>query len=256
MANFSKSSFGLVELWSLTRFDDKALSEYSESKMFADTRRGVVMLGLVLLLLLVSSAIVYAILGYESIYVYSCLVLAALSIHVAISAHAVEEARILYLLGITLLVVNGVAFVLLAHYSGTFNSALFASVVFLFLVMPLVPWGLREALLIVTLIYALFTLSTLSVQGRFEHETLLILSCADPMAVVEQAAANLRTAPQLLSDDSHWPVQVSVGLVSIQPESGQSLDVIYRQADKALYQAKQTKGQDARSGRVVATVGV
>ncbi len=178
MALLQKTSFELGELWSLTRFDAAELSAYAESMMFADTRKGVVMLGMVSLLLLASSAIVYAILGFAPLYIYSCGVLAALSIHVVISAHAVEEPRVLYLLGITLLVVNGVAFVLLAHYSGTFNTALVASVVFLFLVMPLVPWGLREALLIVTLVYGLFTLSTLSVQGRFETDTLLMLQFA------------------------------------------------------------------------------
>ena len=41
--------------------------------------------------------------------------------------------------------------------------------------MPLVPWGLREALLIILLIYLVFTLSTLSVNGRFSSETLLTL---------------------------------------------------------------------------------
>jgi diguanylate cyclase (GGDEF)-like protein len=82
---------------------------------------------------------------------------------------------VLYLLATTLLVINGLAMVLLAHQMGGFNSALFASVVLLFLVMPLVPWGLREALLIVLLVYAIFTVSTLSVAGRFDTETLLIL---------------------------------------------------------------------------------
>lgn len=67
MAFFKKSSTGLGELWSLTRFDGAALSEYAESMMFTDTRKGVVMLGVVSLLLLVASAIVYAILGYESL---------------------------------------------------------------------------------------------------------------------------------------------------------------------------------------------
>ncbi len=178
MARIDKSTGGLSELWSLTRFDGEELSDYAESMMFADTRKGIVMLGVVSLLLLTASAIVYAVLGYGTLYIYSCAVLAALSIHVVLSAHAVAEPRVLYLLGITLLVVNGVAFVLLAHYSGTFNTALVASVVFLFLVMPLVPWGLREALLIVSLVYGLFTLSTLSVQGRFEMETLLMLQFA------------------------------------------------------------------------------
>ena len=44
-----------------------------------------------------------------------------------------------------------------------------------FLVMPLVPWGFREALLIVALVYLVFTTSTISVVGRFDPQTLWIL---------------------------------------------------------------------------------
>lgn len=77
-----------------------------------------------------------------------------------------------------MLVVNGVAFVLLAQHAGAFNTALFASVILLFLLMPLVPWGLREAAVVVALVYAVFTTSTLSVAGRFDHNTLWMLQFA------------------------------------------------------------------------------
>ncbi len=53
-----------------------------------------------------------------------------------------------------------------------------SSVILLFMVMPLVPWGLREAVLIVVLVYLVFTLSTLSVKGRFDADTLLMLQFA------------------------------------------------------------------------------
>jgi diguanylate cyclase (GGDEF)-like protein len=43
------------------------------------------------------------------------------------------------------------------------------------MVVPLVPWGLREALLAVGIIYLIFTGSTLSVAGRFAHEALWTL---------------------------------------------------------------------------------
>ncbi|MCU7856575.1 MAG: hypothetical protein KZQ79_12945, partial [Candidatus Thiodiazotropha sp. (ex Lucinoma borealis)] len=172
MILLEKSLARLNELWSLTRYEGAELSEYAESLVFQETRKGIVILGLVSLLLLSTSALAYALLGFEALYVYSCVVLAVLSLHVAVSARVVQEINTLYLLGITLLVVNGVAFVLLAHHSGSLNSALFASVILLFLVMPLVPWGVREALLIVLLVYFLFTLSTISVDGRFEKETL------------------------------------------------------------------------------------
>lgn len=146
--------------------------------MFGDTRRGLMTLGVVSMVLLAGSALAYAAFGFDTVYVYSCSVLAALSLHVTASARAVNETRVLYLLGTTLLVVNGVAFVLLAHHAGSLNTALFAAVILLFLVMPLVPWGMKEAALIVLLVYLLFTLSTLSVAGRFDHETLWMLQLA------------------------------------------------------------------------------
>jgi len=178
MASKERTAAGLSELWSMTAFDGAELSSYAQSIVFEDTRKGVVALGLVSLFLLAASALVYALLGYDTIYVYSSSVLAALSFHVSVSARSVKEIRALYLLGMTVLVVNGVAFVLLAHHAGAFNTALFASVILLFLLMPLVPWGLREAAVIVALVYAVFTTSTLSVAGRFDHNTLWMLQFA------------------------------------------------------------------------------
>jgi len=143
--------------------------------MFSDTRKGVFILAVVTLLMLSTATLLYALLHFDSVYIYTCSVLAVFSLHIAISSRTVQEIKVLYLLGITLLIVSGMAFVLLAHQAGAFNSALFGSVILLFLVMPLVPWGLREALLIVLLVYLMFTLSTLSVEGRFEQETLWVL---------------------------------------------------------------------------------
>ncbi len=168
----------VTELWSLTQFEAHDLTDYAESVMFNDTRKGITILGLVSMILLIATAIMYSFLNYDKLYIYSCVILALLALHVAISTRSVHETNTLYLLGMTLLVVNGVAFVLLAHHSGTFNASLFASVIMLFLLMPLVPWGLREAILIVLLVYAVFTLSTLSVDGRFNRETLWMLQFA------------------------------------------------------------------------------
>jgi len=165
----------LRDLWTLTRFEGREMSRYAESLMFSDASRGVRTLGIVSMMMLSLSAVAYAVLEFDSIYVYSTIVLAALSLHVAISSRAVRETRALYLLGTTLLVVSGVAFVLLAHHAQSLNASLFVGVMLLFLVMPLVPWGLREALLIVVLVYSMFTLSTISVEGRFDERTLWML---------------------------------------------------------------------------------
>ncbi len=163
------------EIWSLTSFRNPDLSSYAGDLMYADTRKGMVTLAWVLFALLAGSAGLYFQLGYASIYVYSASVLAVLSLHMAFSVRAIRETRVLYLLATTLIVIIGVAVVLLAHNIGEFNIALLASIMLLFLVMPLVPWGLREATLIVLLVYLMFTMSTLSVQGRFDAETLWVL---------------------------------------------------------------------------------
>ena len=87
----------------------------------------------------------------------------------------VRDLQVLQLLGMVLLVVSGAAFMLLAHRTGHLSAGLMANIVLLFMVMPLVPWGLREASLVISLVYGLLTLSALSVSGRFDVETLWTL---------------------------------------------------------------------------------
>jgi GGDEF domain-containing protein len=159
----------------MTRFGTQDLSAYAEDLVVADARKGITILGLLSLLLLSAAALLYAWLGYDTSYVYTCALLALLALHISVSARALTESKVLYLLGITLLVVCSMAFVLLAHKHGSFNTPLFATVVLLFMVLPLVPWGLREATVVVCLVYLLVTLSTLAVQGRFDAESLWVL---------------------------------------------------------------------------------
>jgi diguanylate cyclase len=84
--------------------------------------------------------------------------------------------------------------VLLAHRLGTVNGALLASVVLLFMVIPVVPWGIRQCLTAMALIYATFTLSTLGVTGRFTAESLLtmqFLMLAAALTTIAIVARNL-----------------------------------------------------------------
>lgn len=165
----------IQHLWAMTRFGNQDLSAYAEGLVVADARKGITILGLLSLALLSGAALLYAWLGYDASYVYTCALLALLALHVSVSARALTESKVLYLLGITLLVVCSTAFMLLAHEHGGFNTPLFATVVLLFMVLPLVPWGLREATMVVCLVYLLFTLSTLAVRGRFDAESLWVL---------------------------------------------------------------------------------
>jgi diguanylate cyclase (GGDEF)-like protein len=175
MTRFAALGRKITGLWSITGFAPEDLSRYAEDFMTHEVQRGVMTLGLVSLLLLAGAAFLYQLLGFSTMYVYTCGLLAVLALHVTLSSRSVKQTQVLYLLSITLLVVSGSAFVLLAHQTGSFSAALLSSVVLLFMVVPMVPWGLREASAVVLLIYLIFTLSTLSVEGRFDAQTLWIL---------------------------------------------------------------------------------
>ncbi len=163
------------DIWTLTDFSQDELTQYARLHTFDDTRKGIVILCWMMFVILCTSALLYSYLGYDQVFVYSSIVLAILSVHISLSVRVIRETRVLLLLATTLLVIHSVTLVLLAHQSGDFNIALFISVLLLFLLMPLVPWGLREALIIILLIYGVFTSSALSVEGRFDQETLWIL---------------------------------------------------------------------------------
>ena len=165
----------LSRLWSTTHFNQAELTSYAEDYISDEVRRGIAVLGFLSLILLGSAAGLYAWLGFGTAYVYTFSMLALLALHVTISTRVVKKTEMLYMLGMTLLVIAGTAFVLLAHKTGAFSAALLSSTMLLFMVVPLVPWGVREATVVVTLVYLVFTLSTLSVEGRFGTEVIWLL---------------------------------------------------------------------------------
>jgi len=173
--NFKKLKARLPRFWSSTDFDSEELTRYAEQFMVNEVSRGVGTLGLVTLLLFACAAVLFGLLEYNVLYLYTCAVLSLLCVHVILTSSKVQDAQALHLLCMTLIIVSGTAFVLLAHHEGNFNNALLPSVVVLFMVIPIVPWGMREGLAVVLLIYLVFTLSTLSVEGRFSAENLLVL---------------------------------------------------------------------------------
>ena len=165
----------LRAMWSSTDFGASELTRYASAVMCREARQGIFVLGILTMLLMAGLALLYHALGLDTAYPYTFGMLALLALHVAVSARAVTDIKVLYLLGMMLLALSGLAFVLLAHRYGVFTATLFSTVVLLFMVIPLVPWGLREALLAVGVIYLIFTGSTLSVAGRFPHEALWTL---------------------------------------------------------------------------------
>ena len=137
-------------------------------------------------------------------------------IHIIVSVRFVTDLSALYLLGIVLLVITGVAIMSIAHSTGSLNATLMSSIVFLFMVMPLVPWGLREASLVVGLTYIAFTFSFLSVTGRFDAETLwtvqflIVASAATAMLTIARNTIvrknDIRAKFQL--EDAHRELQL------------------------------------------------
>jgi diguanylate cyclase (GGDEF)-like protein len=110
-------------------------------------------------------------------YTYTYTVLTALALHIRMSSTRVADLRAQYLLAMLLLIVCGSALVLLAHRSGQLNAVLLLSVGVLIMLVPVVPWGLREALLTTAAIYAVFTFSTLFGRARFALRDLWLLQC-------------------------------------------------------------------------------
>jgi len=163
---------GLKDTWSATGFAAEDLAFYAHKRTLEDAQQGLAMLSLLLLGLFGAELGLYAQLEVQQAYFYTLGLLALLCIHVAVSSRVMRDIKSIYMLGATLLMISGTAFVLLAHQTGTLNLALFASVTLLFMVIPLVPWGLREGLIVAGLIYATFTISTWSAPSGFDRGAL------------------------------------------------------------------------------------
>jgi len=162
----------IATVWTSTHFDETPVTRFAERMMLAEIREGITAMALLSLLIQVAAIGIYQKLGVQGGFLYTYGLLALLSVHIIASVRFVTDISALYLLGIILLVITGVAIMTIAHRAGSVNATLMSSIVLLFMVMPLVPWGLREASIVVGLIYTTFTFSLLSVAGRFEAETL------------------------------------------------------------------------------------
>lgn len=165
----------LSQFWSATDFSNDDVQRYARSLMLEETRRGVILMAGLSFTIQLAALLLYLRLGLDGSFLYTYSLLALLSFHTIFSTRFVSDMRPLYMLGAVLLVITGVAIMAVAHQTGGLNAGLMASVVLIFMVIPLVPWGLRETLFVVALTYLVFTLSAVSVDGRFPPETLWTL---------------------------------------------------------------------------------
>jgi len=186
---FSRGMHLLSSVWSSTQFDESSVTGYAEELMLAETRKGITVMALLSLVIQISSIALYQKMGLHGAFLYTYGLLALLSIHIIASVRYVSDLSALNLLGMILLIITGVAIMTIAHRTGSLNSGLMSSIVLLFMVMPLVPWGVREASIIVALTYITFTLSIMSVEGRFDSQSMwtvqfLILAAATTAVLI------------------------------------------------------------------------
>ena len=151
------------DAWTVDQYACEETSCYARKLVVPEARKGISDMSFILLLLFTMEAFFFDSFRYEQSYLYTTTLLALLSLHIFVSARAAQDIQSLYLLGTTLLIISGVAIVLLAHKTGMFDLVLFSSVILLYLVVPMVPWGLREALLVLAMIYVTFTTSIFKV---------------------------------------------------------------------------------------------
>ncbi len=62
-----------------------------------------------------------------------------------------------------------------AHKTGVFSPTFYAGVALIFIFIPFIPWGIREASLVAFLIYLVITLSVLSSTQKFPAGSMILL---------------------------------------------------------------------------------
>ena len=163
------------DVWCATHFNNPKISNYAQQFMDQRTARGLRVAAMVASVVFLGSLLLHIRLGFgkEYLYTYGLLILLAVNVHY--SARHVRDIKTLHLLGMVMFVISGAALILLAHKTSTFGPGLMATLILLFMALPLIPWGLREATAALSVTYFLITASSLSVAGRFDATTLSTL---------------------------------------------------------------------------------
>jgi len=162
-------------VWSSTRYESVELTRFAQQKSIDEARKGLAAMSILTIIILFIEAVLYVKFALDPMYLYTCAILVLLSLNMVFAARTVGDPQALHLLGVTLLAVSGSAFILLAHYQHVFHPMLFASVAMLFIIIPMMSWGLGEALAVTLLIYTMFTMSTLDANYNIADQSLWTL---------------------------------------------------------------------------------
>ncbi len=147
----------LPMIWSSTRFSAQDLADYATPHIERDTRQGVALLAAAALLFLAQAWAFATWFDLGRAYTDTYVLLVALALHIRFSAARVRDVQALNLLAMALLIICAAALVLLAREAGRLHVMVLLSVATLHMLIPLMPWGLREASATSLAIYAMFT---------------------------------------------------------------------------------------------------
>ena len=104
----------LRSVWSSTRYSSPELTRFARRKSVVEARRGLAAMSILSMVILLIEAAFYVRFALDPMYLYTCAILVLLSLNMVFSARTVGDPQALHLLGVTLLVVSGSAFILLA----------------------------------------------------------------------------------------------------------------------------------------------
>jgi diguanylate cyclase len=165
----------IKQLWSITGFENHELTAFAQERLVSEIQQGLKLMSAFLVVLVLGAQLFFNQKNLLPVYNLNYFWVMALAVHINISTRMVSDIKSLHTLGMTLLVISATAYVFIAHQSGSFSPLLLANIVFLFMIIPMIPWGLREAGAVILVIYLLLTLSSISVKGRFDDESIKIL---------------------------------------------------------------------------------
>lgn len=170
----SKFDF-ITKLWSIYDFQDPEKQGFAQQQLMLETRQGLQLMSTLLIFLILIAMLFFKQISLIDSYSLNYFWVIALSAHINISTRVISDIKTLHALGVTLLVISAMAYVFIAHQTGAFSPLLLANIVLLFMVIPMVPWGLREASVIVISIYLLLTLSAFHGPTQFDTESIKVL---------------------------------------------------------------------------------